>query len=122
EVVLGIGVDVNLSAQEFPPELRKIATSLKAETGAHVDRPALAVAILRELDSDYDLICRGQFDAVADEWQQHCSTIGQNVSIRAGERLIRGRAESLDADGALLLRTQHGLLERIIGGDVTMEK
>jgi hypothetical protein len=35
---------------------------------------------------------------------------------------VRGCAESLDTDGALLLRTQHGHLERIIGGDVTVEK
>mgnify|MGYP003326323276 CR=1 FL=1 len=34
----------------------------------------------------------------------------------------RGVAESLDAEGALLLRTQHGRLERILGGDVTVEK
>ncbi|HWY74139.1 MAG TPA: hypothetical protein VN281_00900 [Verrucomicrobiae bacterium] len=35
---------------------------------------------------------------------------------------MEGTAESLDDDGALLLRTQHGHLERIIGGDVTVEK
>ncbi|MDQ6632329.1 MAG: hypothetical protein M3Y82_11350 [Verrucomicrobiota bacterium] len=42
--------------------------------------------------------------------------------INIGNRKIQGRAESLDADGALLLRTQHGHLERIIGGDVMLEK
>ena len=65
---------------------------------------------------------RGHFAAVADEWEAHCSTIGRDVSIQVGERRIRGRAESLDEDGALLLRTEHGHLERIIGGDVTLEK
>ena len=44
------------------------------------------------------------------------------VGIRVGDRVIRGRTESLDADGALLLRTEHGTLERIIGGDVSVEK
>jgi hypothetical protein len=33
-----------------------------------------------------------------------------------------GRAESLDNEGALLLRTEHGRLERVIGGDVTVKK
>jgi BirA family biotin operon repressor/biotin-[acetyl-CoA-carboxylase] ligase len=122
EVILGIGVNVNLEANEFPPELRKLATSLKIETGQAVDRPALAVAILRELDADYDRISRGQFDSLADEWQERCTTIGHHIAIRVGERVVRGRAESLDGEGALLLRTQHGHLERIIGGDVTLEK
>jgi BirA family biotin operon repressor/biotin-[acetyl-CoA-carboxylase] ligase len=121
-VIIGVGVDVNLNPGEFPAELRKLATSLKIETGRKLDRAELAVQILRDLDRDYDRICSGQFEAVANEWEKHCTTIGRQVTIRMGERKIQGRAESLDTDGALLLRTQHGRLERIVGGDVTVEK
>src|SRR5579859_5064402 len=121
-IILGVGVDVNLNPGEFPAELRKLATSLKIETGRKLDRAELAVQILRELDRDYGRICSGQFEAVANEWEKHCTTIGHQVTIRLGDRKIQGRAESLDTDGALLLRTQHGRLERIIGGDVTVEK
>ncbi|MGZ4961885.1 MAG: biotin--[acetyl-CoA-carboxylase] ligase [Limisphaerales bacterium] len=120
DIILGIGVDVNID--DFPADLRKIATSLKIESGAHVDRPALAAAMIRELDRDYARVCAGEFADLADEWQQQCTTIGQAVCIRLGERVVRGRAEALDADGAMLLRTEHGHLERIIGGDVTIEK
>ena len=120
--ILGIGVDVNLSATEFPPELRKLATSLKVEAGTPVSRPELAAAILRELDVDYARICSGKFPEVADEWEAGCATIGRNVSVQIGGRKISGRAEALDDDGALLVRTEHGHLERIIGGDVTLEK
>ena len=121
-VILGIGVDVNLNPGDFPAELRKVATSLKAELGKPVSRPDLAVAILRELDRDYARIATGQFAALADEWEEHGTTIGHDVVIRIGDRQIRGRAESLGEDGELLLRTEHGHLERIIGGDVTLEK
>jgi BirA family biotin operon repressor/biotin-[acetyl-CoA-carboxylase] ligase len=121
-VVLGIGIDVNLDANEFPEELKKIATSLKIETGEMISRSELATAILRELDFDYSRICGGKFSKVADEWEENCVTIGKNVTVQIGERKIRGRAESLDDDGALLLRTEHGHLERITGGDVTLEK
>ena len=120
-VILGIGVDVNLSQSDFPPELRKLATSLAAESGKVISRPELAVAILRELDRDYARIASGQFTAVADEWEEHGTTIGREIMIRTGDRRIRGRAESLGEDGALLLRTEHGHLERIVGGDVTIE-
>ncbi len=121
-LILGIGVDVNLNASEFPADVRKLATSLKIETGRAINRAELAAAILAELDSDYARICDGQFESVANEWEQYCTTIGHNVTIRIGGRAIQGQAESLDSDGALLLRTQHGRLERIIGGDVTVEK
>ena len=121
-VILGIGVDVNLGANEFPAELRKTATSLKIESGKAISRPELATAILRELDHDYARVCGNFFADVADEWEAHCTTIGRAVTIQIGGRRMSGRAESLDDDGALLLRTEHGHLERITGGDVTLEK
>lgn len=121
-VTLGVGVDVNLTAAEFPAELRKTATSLRIESGKPISRADLATAILRELDQDYARLGAGEFAQVADEWEEHCTTIGQRVVISMGDRKLRGRAESLDDDGALVLRTEHGRLERVIGGDVTLEK
>lgn len=121
-LILGIGVDVNLAASEFSADLRKLATSLKIETGRHVHRAALAAAILRELDQDYERVRAHRFQEIADEWEQNCATLGRRVSIQIGERVLQGHAEALDEDGALLLRTQHGRLERIIGGDVTLQK
>ena len=64
----------------------------------------------------------GQFTGLAEEWEHHCITLGQRVQIHIGSRTLSGRAESLDNDGALLLRTEHGLLERVVGGDVITEK
>ena len=100
-----------------------MATSLKAELGKPVSRPELAVAILRELDLRLRAHCRRP---VRRAWptsgRSTGTTIGHDVVIRTGDRQLRGRAESLGEDGALLLRTEHGHLERIIGGDVTLEK
>jgi BirA family biotin operon repressor/biotin-[acetyl-CoA-carboxylase] ligase len=121
-VIVGIGVDVNVSPNEFAGDVRKTATSLKAELGRAVARAELAVAIIGQLDQDYARIRAGEFEAIADEWESHCTTIGQEVVIRMNEREIRGRAESLAEDGALLLRTDHGHLERIVGGDVTVDR
>jgi BirA family transcriptional regulator, biotin operon repressor / biotin---[acetyl-CoA-carboxylase] ligase len=121
-VILGIGVDVNQDASDFPPELSDIATSLRLAAGTEISRAELAVEILRQLDADYARICAGKFAEVADEWEEACVTIGKNVTVHMGERHFRGHAESLDDDGALLIRTEHGHLERVIGGDVTLEK
>ncbi len=121
-VILGIGVDVNQDVAEFPAELRKIATSLKIEAGEEITRAELATEILRELDFDYARVCAGKFSAVADEWEAACVTIGKNVTVHCGDRKFRGYAEALDDDGALLVRTEHGHLERVIGGDVMLEK
>ena len=119
-VIIGIGVDVNVT--DFPEELRAVATSLAAEAGRKLVRAEIAAAILRELDADYARVVRGEFAALAEEWERQCITLGRRVVIHIGDRTLTGRAESLDSDGALLLRGDYGHLERIIGGDVTLEK
>ncbi len=121
-VVLGIGIDVNLSAEELPPELRSIATSLRIEAGHPIDRPELAAAVIRELDAAYARLRAGDFHEIGDEWMRRCITLGRRVRILIGDRPVTGLAEALDEEGALLVRTEHGRLERVVGGDVTLEK
>ena len=121
-VVLGVGLDVNLASTDFPADLRKLATSIKIETGKAHRRAELAAAILAELDRNYERVCRQQFDELAGEWESQCSTLGHRVRIRVGDRIIEGRAEALNPEGALMLRTEHGHLETILSGDVTLDK
>lgn len=53
-VVLGVGVNVNVTAEELPRELERPATSLLVETGAEVDRAGLLVELLDRLERRYD--------------------------------------------------------------------
>lgn len=121
-VILGIGIDVNLPTSHLPPELRPIATSLSAEACRPVNRPALAASLLRELDQDYHRLDDTAFEGIVSEWQDRCTTLGQRIRITNGPRILEGVAESIDSEGALLLRTHHGRLERILGGDVSVLK
>ena len=121
-LILGVGLDANFEEADFPERVRATATSLRMELGHPVDRAGLAVAMLTELERDYARIRSGRFDSIATEWEALCTTLGRQVSVRVGDRVLHGRAESLASDGALLLRTQHGHLERITGGDVSLKK
>ena len=53
-VVLGIGVNVNQTAEELPAETVKPPTSLRVELGHEVARAPLLAAILLELERAYD--------------------------------------------------------------------
>lgn len=101
--ILGIGINVNQETEDLPDELRNVATSIKIQTGQTINRCELVASILAELDSEYK-IKEGKFNTIADEWMQFCETIGKQVTIRVGGRIIQGRAESVDADGCLLVR------------------
>lgn len=53
-VVLGIGVNVNQTAQELPADTLTPPTSLRMVLGEPVDRARLLAAILLHLERDYD--------------------------------------------------------------------
>ncbi len=53
-VVLGIGVNVNQTADGLPVDTPKPPTSLRAETGREWPRAPLLAALLRELERGYD--------------------------------------------------------------------
>jgi BirA family biotin operon repressor/biotin-[acetyl-CoA-carboxylase] ligase len=53
-VVLGVGVNVNVTADELPEDVDRPATSLLVETGRELDRAELLVELLERLERRYD--------------------------------------------------------------------
>ncbi|MDQ6913086.1 MAG: biotin--[acetyl-CoA-carboxylase] ligase [Verrucomicrobiota bacterium] len=51
--ILGLGINVNQRAEDFPTELRARVASIAMLTGGQIDRQALAVALLSRLDQTY---------------------------------------------------------------------
>ena len=119
--ILGIGIDVNCQREDFPGELGDIATSLELETGSAQDRVALAAQVLIALDECYQAALTN-FESIVDEWAKLCTTLGRQIVVTMGQRRIEGFAQALDSDGALLLRRDSGQIERILGGDVVVER
>jgi BirA family biotin operon repressor/biotin-[acetyl-CoA-carboxylase] ligase len=117
-VVLGIGVNLNMRAEQFPADLRYPATSVGIESGRPVSRTAFARSLLRHLDELYETYLKQGFAPVVAAWQEFFDLAGRMVAVDAGERSLQGCVEGLDADGALLLRLETGAVERILAGDV----
>ena len=126
-VILGIGLDVNCDVGDFPPEVRRVATSLKMELAKQGREPILrgdlAVALLRELDRACRLAGDDEgFDGIRREWGRLSSTLGKRVALQIGPRRLEGHAQALDEDGSLLVRCDNGRIEHAVSGDVIMEK
>ncbi len=119
--VIGIGINVNLEAADFPDDLRSSATSLKMEAGRSFHRPALAAEVLHGLNQYRELLSDERFPFLLEQWVGLDDTLGRQISISGfNGRELRGLAMNLDPDGALLLRTDEGCVERVMAGDVTL--
>ncbi len=118
-VILGIGVNLNMTLAQFPSDLRNPATSLLVASGRPVARARFAATLLNELDRLYaDFLTHG-FGPVREKWRLHCNARGREVVVSdAGSEVVRGIFDGIDGDGALLLRRTDGRVERILSGDV----
>jgi len=116
-VIVGIGV--NLNTEQFPEALTLIATSLRrAKHGELVDRDAFVDTLSLRLDEWYARFIAKGPTPIVDAWLTHANLTGRDLVIRNGTEELRGRAEGLDQDGTLLLRTRDGTLHRVVAGEI----
>jgi BirA family biotin operon repressor/biotin-[acetyl-CoA-carboxylase] ligase len=118
-VILGIGVNLNMTIDQFPSDLRHPATSILIESGSPVVRSRFTGIILNELDKLYTDFLASGFAPVRREWQQRCNANGRSVVVSdAGTGVVSGMFAGIDEDGALLVKIGEGRIERILSGDV----
>jgi BirA family biotin operon repressor/biotin-[acetyl-CoA-carboxylase] ligase len=118
-LVLGIGLNVNNSLSQAPPEVRQAATSLVDETGGAYDLTAALVDLLRRLDERIGQLLDGQFAAQAVEFRRRCYLTGKTLTVVSGGRTLVGRCQGTDDAGELLLRTESGT-QRIVAGTIVV--
>ena len=120
-IVIGTGINVNIAPEEFPEELRSVATSLSQMKGANLPRVKFFQAVLRALDDLYAKVQAEGFAPVLKEWRQYSITLGQEgkvIGVRDGE-VYYGKAVDIDDEGALLVDTAAGR-QRVLAGDVSI--
>jgi BirA family biotin operon repressor/biotin-[acetyl-CoA-carboxylase] ligase len=117
--VVGFGINANLNLDELG-ELQANATSLSTELGHDVDRAALLVRVLTELESIYLSLQSGQTGMVYREWVAALETTGRRVTVEAPEGRLIGQAVRVEPDGSLVLRLDSGEERRVLAGDVML--
>jgi len=117
-VILGVGVNLNMSREQFPEELNYPATSVLLETGGQVDRAVFVRAFLQRIDGYYGEFLTAGFVAIRRRWEALCDWMNARVQVDQGAGSLQGVVVGLDSDGALRLQLDNGTVERILAGDV----
>ncbi|MFH0808912.1 MAG: biotin--[acetyl-CoA-carboxylase] ligase [Pseudomonadota bacterium] len=118
QVVLGVGINVNITASLFPRALRDSATSMRIEAGTRHSRLRVLQNFLEALERRYEQMKAGRFEAVLEEWRGLDITRGSRVRAVLLDGEIEGRATDIDQDGALLIAADGGFQRRITAGDI----
>ncbi|WNI22834.1 biotin--[acetyl-CoA-carboxylase] ligase [Streptomyces sp. ITFR-16] len=119
-VVIGIGLNVSLRADELPAPT---AASLALAGAVSTDRETLLRGVLRSLEQWYGQWRAADGDAAASGLQEAyaagCATLGRTVRAQLpGDRTLTGEAVAVDGDGRLILSAGGGLQEPVSAGDI----
>ncbi|RME25568.1 MAG: biotin--[acetyl-CoA-carboxylase] ligase [Deltaproteobacteria bacterium] len=115
--VLGIGVNINTRASDFPTSLRRPAASVMMLAGRRTNRSVFTLLLLEELDR-YKRLWQTESAKLVRLYTRRCGTLGKSVSVNLPGERIEGTAISIDPDGALVVRDEAGNDRRILAGDV----
>lgn len=116
-VVVGIGVNINQTAEDFPPDLVDKATSLKLETGREQSRKAVFCAILEGLERAYLSLKNGESSGPLQYCKEHSATIGHPIVLLKEGMEQPGLALDLDARGGLVVQLETGEVQQILSGN-----
>ncbi len=119
-VVLGVGLNVTLRAEELPVPT---AGSLALAGATVTDRDPLLRAVLRSLEEWYEKWTAVGGDPAESGLQETyaagCVTLGRTVRAELpGDRSLTGEAVALDGDGRLVLATEDGVQQPVGAGDI----
>ena len=116
--VIGIGINCNHRPEDFPPELRDIAVSLKTVTGKAVEISRLAAALITALYAMDQTLLSGR-DAMMARYRADCVTLGQQVRV-IGQETRNATALDVDQAGGLVVRYENGDIETVSSGEVSV--
>jgi BirA family biotin operon repressor/biotin-[acetyl-CoA-carboxylase] ligase len=93
--IVGIGLNVNQSAQDLSAAGLPEATSLAAVAGRRFEVGEVARLLLRRLDMEYAALLQGELETLQGCWQHHLGLHGRRVTLERPDTLQQGRLVAL---------------------------
>jgi len=116
--VWGIGINVNQEEEDFAPEVRERATSLRMACGESVDRLFLLAEVMNQLENDYVRTRSEGFEFILQRWISRSRILGKEILLRVNHHLVRGVVKGFHNNGDLVLLTRDGQERRYSDGHI----
>ena len=118
-VVIGVGINVNMVGDDFPPDLRGTATSLRICAGRAFRRVDILARLLDAVGARYAEFLGGGFASLRDGWDRRDFLRGRRVLLRRRGGEGWGTADGLDTVGALRFLPDGGPgIESVHSGEI----
>ncbi len=117
-VIIGIGINVNQSSEQFPSAIRDIATSLAVESKKDQNRSEIIRCIFQEIEKLYNLYLEFGFSVIKPLWESYAVSLGRQIKARTVNNVLVGLAKGITDEGVLLLEDDFGKTHHIYSADI----
>ncbi|MFI5261801.1 MAG: biotin--[acetyl-CoA-carboxylase] ligase [Candidatus Limnocylindrales bacterium] len=114
--LVGIGVNADWAAADFPVDLARGMTSLRELARRPIERDALLDDFLARLEPRYTGLLGGAFDSAG--WSTRQRTTGARVAVGEGDALIEGIGAGVEPNTGALLLEVDGVVRPIDSAEV----
>ncbi|MBA2875060.1 BirA family biotin operon repressor/biotin-[acetyl-CoA-carboxylase] ligase [Anoxybacillus caldiproteolyticus] len=119
-VIIGMGINVNQTVEQFPEDIRAIATSLAIEKGEKIKRAELVQEILFKIEMLYRQYLQHGFRPIKLLWEGYAISIGKEITARTLSGTLRGMALGITDEGVLMLEDADGNIHYIHSADIQL--
>ena len=120
-IILGIGLNINLTKESIDENLADISnsvTSLGIESNKDIEREKVAEILIYHLDEYYKKFKTEGVNSIVAEWSNRWGMLNEKISVKVDNKTISGIARKIDNNGFLYIEDSNGNLEKIIAGDI----
>jgi len=118
--VLGIGINCLQHRGHFSGDLAASATSLDIESNRPIDRTAVAIRLLKELNTWLCHASDDSVDSLRSAWRSRSSMLGERIRVRQDGVLFSGSVIDIDPTSALLIQLDEGGVRAFSAADTTI--
>jgi len=104
-IITGIGININASLADYPPELHSTVTSLNIILNRTTDRNDFTALLLSNLEKYYNRFLMGEFSGILSTWKERADIINREIKVQQFNETFTGRVIDLNEDGNLLVDT-----------------
>jgi len=103
-VILGIGLNIKHNLEDFPPEMRPLATSLKIIKKEDIALNDLFPRLWQALDDWYAFLVEGHEQKIIDSFLENSAlSLGEEITVVTDKGALTGIFRGIDAYGGLIL-------------------
>lgn len=117
-LVLGIGINLNMTQEMFPGDILYPATSVAIVLGRKVDRVCFSRRLLEKLDSGYNELLLEGSASLRSKWMSRCAHASEKLEVSTPKGVRKGRFQGIDEEGAMILVVDGVKRIKIRAGDV----